>query len=261
MRTRPLAALAALCVLTAQSPVVAPTTLPEIGRTHAKGFCTTVRDNVAPSVLGLMKTDELIGASHRAVLKLSNDQTLGSKEAIDLDRVYLNKVVSSMAHNLGVIKKLMNDEKRFPKTPVSDDDRLALLLKAQLQAAADRQNVALNHVNGILETTAIGQMRHDLDNGMTGSVADPSAKSRVADAISNDFIGVSALPGSGPGGMFDRKSVSPGTTRGHNLWDALASDVEVQQARVAQAEQTLTPTVIAAAAGCRGDGASPAPSP
>jgi len=141
-------------VLTAQAPAppAAPTSLPEIGRTHAKGFCTTVRDNVAPSVLGLMKTDDLIGASHRAVLKTAHDETSSSVEAIQMDHLYLEKVVLAMAHNLGVVKKMLSDDKRFPKTPVSDDDKLALLLKSQLQAAADRQNEALNHLNGILET-------------------------------------------------------------------------------------------------------------
>ena len=128
------AVLGALCVLTAQAPV--PTTLPEIGRTHSKGFCTTVRDKVAPAVLGLMKTDELIGAGHRALVKMAADSALpkmsdGSEPpALELDKVYARNVVARMAHNLGVIKKMLSDDKRFPKKPLTDDDRLALLLKA-----------------------------------------------------------------------------------------------------------------------------------
>ncbi len=66
--------LAALCVLTAQSPAPSPTALPEIGRTHSKGLCTTVRDNIAPAVLGLMKSDELLGAGHRAFRKMAADE-------------------------------------------------------------------------------------------------------------------------------------------------------------------------------------------
>jgi hypothetical protein len=254
------AALGALCVLTAQTPAPGPTTLPEIGRTHSKGFCSTVRDNVAPSLLGLMKTDELIGASHRAVLKMAHDD--GSKDAMDIDRIYAGKVVVAMAHNLGVIKKLLGDERRFPKTASSDDDRFALLLKAQLQAAADRQRIALDHVNGILETTAMTDMRKDVSTQMAGSVSlnraassnDLSTKSNGAD----EFLGASSVPGSGPGGMFEH--VTPRTSMvGITIWDKLAADVEVQQARIATAERTLTPTVIAAAAACR-DAPSPAPS-
>ena len=82
-----------------------------------------------------------------------------------------------------------------------------------------------------------------------------STKSNGAD----EFLGASSVPGSGPGGMFEH--VTPRTSMvGTTIWDKLAADVEVQQSRIAAAERTLTPTVIAAATACRGDGASPAPS-
>ncbi len=248
-------ALLTLCMLTAQAPAPGPTTLPEIGRTHSKGFCSTVRDNVAPSLLGLMKTDELIGASHRALLKMGHDN--GSKQEFEMDQIYAGKVVVAMAHNLGVIKKLLADERRFPKTPATEDDRFALQLKAQLQAAAERQNVALNHVNGILEAKAMGQMRSDLPLGMQSAVSPENTK--YVEPSSDQFLGPSSLPGSGPNGMFDR-GLPLAKTPGNTIWDKLALDVEVQQARIASAERTLTPTVIAAATACRGDAASPAPS-
>jgi hypothetical protein len=235
--------LAVVCALTAQAPATAPTTLPEIGRTHSKGFCSTVRDNVAPTLLGLMKTDELIGASHRALLKMAHDNS--SKDALEIDRIYAGKVVVAMAHNLGVIKKLLGDEKRFPKTPASDDDRFALLLKAQLQAAAERQKLALDHVNGILDTTAMIDMRKEISLQMSGSVVptraatsnDLSTKSNGAD----EFLGASSVPGSGPGGMFEHVT-APTNMLGGTIWDKLAADVEVQQTRIAAAERTLTPT-------------------
>jgi hypothetical protein len=255
------AALGALCVLTAQAPV--PTTLPEIGRTHSRGFCTTVRANVAPAVLGLMKTDELIGASHRALVKMAADSALpkspdGSPPpALELDKVYAGKVVTAMAHNLGVIKKMLSDEKRFPKKPLTDDDRFALLLKAQLQAAADRQNLALNHLNGVLETRAIGEMRGGISTQMSSSVG--IANKPLPEPGEEAFLGASSLPGSGPGGMFER-GTPLAKTAGNTIWDTLALDVEVQQARIAAAEQTLTPTVVAAAAACNGDAPSQAPS-
>ncbi len=252
-----IAVLGAVCVLTAQSPAPAPTTLPEIGRTHSKGFCSTVRDNVAPSVLGLMKTDELIGASHRALLKMAHDSTY-SKEEFELDQVYAGKVIASMAHNLGVIKKMLSDERRFPKQPVTDDDRFALLIKAQLQAAADKQNLALNHLFGILEGKSMGQMRADIATQMSSAVSDPAKKR--AEPESDRFLGASSLPGSGPGGMFDR-GMPVSSVMGKTIWDKLALDVEVQQARIASAEQTLTPAVVSAAAACRPENPSPAASP
>jgi hypothetical protein len=249
-------------VLTAQTPAPAPSTgLPEIGRTRAKGFCTTVRDNVAPSVLGLMKTDDLISAGHRGALKTAEDtrasssSSAASSAALDLDYAYLRAVAARMAHNLDVLKKLLADEKRFPKTPATDDDKLALLLKAQLQAAIDRQTVALNHVSGIVETVAIGTAMKDVDANMSGSVGatTPSSKtpSSGTPAVADQFLGATSLPGSGPGAMFQRGSVTPSNAPGQTIWNKLAADIEVQQKSIAGAEQTLTPTVVAAATACR----------
>ena len=254
LRTVACAALAALSMLTAQAPAPSPTSLPEIGRTRAKGFCTTVRDNVAPSLLGLMKTDDLVGASHRALLKTAHDQTTASPESVQMDRIYLAKVVAAMAHNLGVVKKMLADDKRFPKEPASNDDRFALLLKAQLQATADRQNDALNHLDGILETEGMSDMRKNLPTAIQDTTAQPGPS-----PAPRGFLDASSLPGAGPLPLGGTGLVPPGHTAGHTVWDRLAEDIEVQQARIAQAEQTLTPTVVAAAAGCRNDGASPAP--
>jgi hypothetical protein len=256
---RILAAGVAICVLTAQAPAPSSTTFPEIGRTRAKGFCTTVRDNVAPSVLGLMKTDELIGAGHRATLKMAHDQSTGSSDAIDLDRIYLGKVVTSMAHNLGVIKKLLADDKRFPKSPATDDDRFALLLKAQLQAAAERQNEALNHVNGILETTAMRDMRKNVSAQLAGATA-PESRSVPTPPPNGAFVDASSLPGSGPQSMYFHAERPASNTLGNSLWDKLALDIEVQQGRIAAAEQKLSPTVVAAATACQAD-ASPTSAP
>ena len=257
LHTTACAALATLSMLTAQAPVPSQTSLPEIGRTRAKGFCTTVRDNVAPSLLGLMKTDDLIGASHRALLKAAHDQTAGSPESMELDQLYLDKVVAAMAHNLGVVKKMLADEKRFPKTPSSDDDRFALLLKAQLQAAADRQNDALNHLNGMLETEAMGSMHKDISSAMQSSLAQAGGPTPAG--APGGFFDSSSVPGANPLPFGASGAIAPSHTIGHTVWDRLAADVEVQQTHIAQAEQTLTPTVIAAATGCRDDAPTPAP--
>jgi hypothetical protein len=250
-RARFVAAAAAALLLTAQAPSPQPTSLPLIGRTHSKGFCTTVRDNVAPALLGVMKTDDLIGAGHRAALKTAHDAT-SAPEAQEFDRVYVERVVAAMAHNLGVIKKVLADEKRFPKVPATDDDRYALLLKAQLQATSDRQAVALDHLNGVLETEGMHTMRSDISTGMQQAIAMP--------AVGNGFFDSSALPGAGPGGLGSTHVVQPSNTLGNTIWDKLAADIEVQQAKIVAVERVLSPIVIAAAISCRGE-ESPKPNP
>jgi hypothetical protein len=61
--------------------------------------------------------------------------------------------------------------------------------------------------------------------------------------------------------MFQRGTVSPSNAPGQTIWNKLALDIERQQKNIAGAEQALTPVVVAAAAACREDGATPSPSP
>lgn len=269
--------LAALCALalTAQAPAPspAPSTIPEIGRTHSKGLCTTVRDSVAPIVLGLMKSDELVGAGHRAFLKMSDDfrRDGGSGNAVQLDQVYLRKVADALAHNLRVIDKLLADDKKFPKTASSDDDRIAQLLKEQIAAASAQQRKTLDVMNGGLETEALGRMQNDFGGGSTvmANAAPPSAglpkgvlvaPERGADA-SGAFVGVAGLS------MPERATTTldPRTVlvskAGRTVWDGLARTVEVQQGAIAGAEMRLSPTVVAISIACRDELGSPAPRP
>ena len=250
----------------APAPQPAASTLPIIGGTHSRGLCTTVRDSVAPMVLGMIKSDELVGASHRALLKTGDDARTGSREAMDLDQVYLRHAVDAMVHNLAVIDKLLADEKRFPKKAATDDERLAQQLKAQLQAVAQQQRAALNTIANALDAEDLGRMQNDFPAGIgaiNGGGSAPSGAlvngARGPD-VDGSFIGVSGL-------IMPQKMTPPPAARGtsktlgHTVWDRLASAVETHQAAIAGAEQRLTPTVVAISVACRAELASPSPSP
>jgi hypothetical protein len=251
----------------APAPQPAASTLPIIGGTHARGLCTTVRDSVAPMVLGMMKSDELVGASHRALLKTADDSRTGSRAAVDLDQVYLRHAADAMAHNLGVIDKLLADEKRFPKKPpATDDERIAQQLKAQLQAVAERQRAALNTIANALDTEDLGRMQNDFPVGLqaiTGDASPPKGalvNGERGPDVDGSFIGVSGL-------IMPQKETMPplarGTSKtlGHTVWDRLAAGVELHQTAIAGAEQKLTPTVVAISVACRAELSSPSPSP
>ena len=278
MRSRilALAALGAL-TLTAQTPAPAtvPSGLPEIGRVHSKGLCTTVRDSVAPMVLGLMKSDELVGAGHRAFLKMADDSRTDPSPtkvglAMQMDQLYLRKAVDAMAHNLVVIDKLLGNDKQFPKAATSDDDRIAQLLKEQIAAVAAQQRKTLDVMNGALETEALGRMQNDFGGGSTvmgataglnppkGSLTSPE---RGADP-SGSFVGVAGLsmPQNGTT-TIDSRTLATAKTTGNSVWDRLARTVEVQQSAIAGAEQRLSPTVVAISIACREELSSPAPRP
>ena len=140
------------------SPVPSPTTasvLPEIGSTRATTpFCAMVRDNVAPAIVGLMTFDELLVASRGDYRRMAGE----SHAAQNFSRIRLGNSVIGMAHHLAIVRGFVDDEKRFPLAAVTDNDRLAMRLHAQLQAVADRQDAALNTVNGVLETDLLHQM-------------------------------------------------------------------------------------------------------
>jgi hypothetical protein len=276
MRSRILA-LTALCALalTAQVPAPAPgpSTLPEIGRVHSKGLCTTVRDSVAPMVLGLMKSDELVGAGHRAFLKIADDSRTDSSKlglAMQVDQLYLRRAADAMAHNLRIIDKLLADDKQFPKKAATDDERIAQLLKEQIASVAAQQRKTLDIMNGALETEELGRMQNDFGGGSTvmgatagtnapkGSLSSPE---RGPDP-SGSFVGVAGLSMPQNGSTtIDPRTLATGKTAGHTVWDRLARTVEVQQSAIAGAEQRLSPTVVAISVACREELSSPAPRP
>jgi hypothetical protein len=257
---------AAASAQTVPAPGPTATSLPEIGRTRSRGVCTTVRDSVAPMVLGLMKSDELVGAGHRAFLKMSDDTRRSGSEALDLDQLYLRKVTDAMAHNLIVIDKLLADEKRFPKKAVTDDERVAQLLKEQIAAAAAQQRKTLDLMNGALETEALGRMQNEIAGGAlaTSGGGDPAPKGALlpnprGPDPAGSFIGVAgiSMPSNTP--ALDARTLGKSKTAGHTIWDSLANAVAVQQHAIAAAEQKLSPTVVGISIACREELASPQP--
>jgi hypothetical protein len=134
------------------SPAPSPaTTLPYIGgtRTSSPG-CRALRDAIGPAVLDLMRDDELIDDSRRTYRAMAHQ----TERAGDLGRVGLGRAVTLMARNLGDLHAVLDDPKRFPR---SDDPRLQEI-RARLRDAADRQEAALNVINGILETDLMAKM-------------------------------------------------------------------------------------------------------
>jgi len=251
-----LAALAPLFV--PATPTPAPV-LPEIGRVRSNALCTTLRQNIAPTIAGLMKNDELISAGHRAFAKMAHDQAGTSSAAIDIDMLYLEQVETRLVHNFGVVDRMLRDEKRFPAYPKNDDDRDALSMRAQLQAVADSQRKALDLVSGTLDTEALGQMQHQMLDQMKSATSDAAVPQPDATSDPVSFLGVAGLPDTTPvSGLPTTASESASTLSGHTVYDAINNQLEGTQSVTARREQVATAAVIAAVGECR---ASVAPSP
>lgn len=240
--------------------VPAPSPLPVIGRVRSKGFCSAVRENVAPALLGLMKSDEIVGAGHRAFAKMRSDAIAQSPQALDMDRIYLDRVARATAHNLIVVDKMLADERRFPRKPATDDERFADDVKARLLAVRDAQRRALDVISGTLETEALGRMKSERDTQMDASLAAKPSRGSTADP--NAFIDVAGLNLPSPVSALDPRTlnVSSGIP-GRTAYDRILGTLETRQAEIARVEAPAATTVTAAALACRDEAASPAPSP
>ena len=167
---------------TAQTPFPAPApTLKTIIRVHSSPLCTTIESNVLHTIEGLRANDDLVAHSKYIVAKMGPEfapnglagkffdakqedwltvpgGTHDANPALDLDNVRLKRLVGQIVHNLGVIDSMLDDPARFPAVAKTDDDKAALLLKAQLQAIADQQLRNLNVLNGLTDTFSLQEL-------------------------------------------------------------------------------------------------------
>lgn len=256
-----LAAIAPLFVPASPTPSPAAP-LPEIGRVRSTTLCTTLRQNIAPTILGLMKNDEIIGAGHRAFAKMAHDASGSSSAAIDIDKLYLEQIETRLVHNLQVIDKLLGDDKRFPASPRTDDERAAVVLKTQLLAVADPQRKALDLVSGTLETESLGQMQHEFDKQMQSATAQDNAPMAAATSDPTSFIGTAGLPDYSPVAGLPTTASKTSTLSGHTVYDTIGASLEETQGTIARREQAASSAVIDAVGSCRAASApEPTPSP
>jgi hypothetical protein len=259
IRTLLLAAITPLFVPASPSPSP-PANLPEIGRVHSNTLCTALRVRIAPTVVGLMKNDEIISAGHRAFAKMGRDTADNSSGSIEIDKLYLEQVETRLVHNLKVVDMLLADAKLFPANATTDDERDATLMKAQLLAVADSQRKALDLVSGTLETESLGQMQHDINNQMASATGPNTGPLPAPTADPASFIGTAGLPDTSPQAGLPTRSSMLSTVGGHTVYDGLAAVLENEQGTIAQRERVATSSVIAAVNDCRAV-ASPVPSP
>jgi hypothetical protein len=253
-----LAVLSPLFVPASPSPTP-PAGLPEIGHVRSNALCTTLRANIAPTVLGLMKNDEIIGAGHRAFMKMAHDQSGTSGGSIEIDKLYLEQVESRLVHNLKVVDTLLGDQKRFPAQPQTDDERDAVAMKTQLIAVANVQRKALDLVSGTLETEALGQMQHDINNQMTSATGNSTAPQVAATSDPVSFIGAAGLPDDTPVAGLPTTTSKLSGVGGHTVYDEIAAALEANQLTAARREAAATPSVVAAVNDCKATAPEPTP--
>jgi hypothetical protein len=236
------------------SPTPSATPLREIGRVRSRALCTTLRENVAPTLAKLIEGDARIVAGRSTFVKMGEDVVFRNRARMELDRIALDVSVHHLARSIIAADTLLADAKRFPANPQADDERDAAAMKKQLQAVIDEQKHALNLFSGLLETDRMGQMQHDFPLAIAHAIAADGVKPQEDTSETVSFLDVAGLPNDPA-----TKTITDATTAatmqhglfGRTIYDTFAGEVARHQHRIATIELSASDTVHVALADCR----------
>lgn len=142
--------LAALLVPPATpAPVPAPALeqLKTIAHLRATPFCTALREKVAPAIEHIMAADKAIDSSPPIFSTMYQDDVVFRSSAhMDFDVQHLEYLITPIVKNVRAAQGLLRDPQLGE-------------IGRQLQSVVDRQNDALNIVNGFVTTYQMAQMQ------------------------------------------------------------------------------------------------------
>ncbi len=139
-----------LASLIAAQPSPAPPPLKTITHVRSSAFCTTLRQNVGRAVQALIKNNIAVDETKTLFLKMARDKISSANVGmvIDMDMNALNPMIGEIAQNLETAQALLNDTRRFPASPQTEDDRKLTQMQNELRTIIDHQNQALNILSG-----------------------------------------------------------------------------------------------------------------
>ncbi|HKU66382.1 MAG TPA: hypothetical protein VJP85_01255 [Candidatus Baltobacteraceae bacterium] len=161
----------------AAAPSPSPTPLRTIVNESVSPLCTALRQNIGHSIQAVLANDQAIAASKPVFVSMAHDfmsssiveQTgLGNlhgsaqvdhdSAAMQLDAQHIERIISTITHNLELIDAQLKDSSRFPKDPKTDADRKALEMRAQLESVETQQKQTLNVLNALYDTRTMEAM-------------------------------------------------------------------------------------------------------
>lgn len=190
-------------------------------------LCTTLRQTIAPVLVGLIRNDQVIVDGTQALTKMIHNPSDG------VARLQTENASLALVHNLALIDGLLADAKKFPANPQTDDERTADRVKAALQNVETSQKQKLNAIYGIMDTAELGKMMKDFPKFMEGfgsvsTAPDPDAQ--PAPVATPGLFAGAGLP-VGPGGS-PRWVASPSHKATTAELEARASDEIVRVATI-----------------------------
>lgn len=155
-----LAAFAALSMpMPTPSPQSALAPLRTIASVRATPYCSALRHNIAPAIVGLLAADYTIDASAPIFRAMYRHGTIEHSPSMEFDIMHMESLITPLVKAQRAIDKALTDNAVFLKSPKTDDDRKLLEIKRELQAAQSVQKDALNVIGGLVATYQLGEMQ------------------------------------------------------------------------------------------------------
>jgi hypothetical protein len=171
-----------LLAASAAAPAVSPSPPPPPLRTiiivHSSALCTIVADTVVSTVAGLRANDNMISVSKPVLLNMGkelepdgvsgdvfdkDEKQMGvgaagthqTNPALVMNNERLYNLAGEIVHNLKIIDAILNEPNRFPAVAKTEEDKVALQLKARLEEVAAQQRKTLNLISSLEETFSL----------------------------------------------------------------------------------------------------------
>lgn len=245
---------AALLAANALVPAPSPSPLKTIVTVHSSGFCTALRQGVAPVLRGLMRNDALIALGRSAYVTMNRDATYGgylessynqqgAANVVVASGLYgllayrQRQIANALEHNLGTMESILNDKKRFPDgLPASEQSTLSAM-ESQLASVVSDQHTVIDVFSGATDA-------QELTNLFNG----------------NPSLGSASLTGASPLRAQEQK-VDPSarvqalaylgnTSFGNSVYAKLAQVIGAGQKEISDSETVVAETVMANAPAC-----------
>jgi hypothetical protein len=173
-----------------------PPPLKTITHVRSSAFCTSLRQNIGRAVQALIQNNIAVDETKTLFLKMAKDTVSSANPGmvIDMDINALNLMIGEIAQNLENAQALLNDPRRFPAQPQSEDDRRLLQMQQNLRTIIAHQNEALNVLSGTYYSYN-GNRLMGRGDGMKAPV-DPLDETPIVTPPSN--TAASALPAATP---------------------------------------------------------------
>jgi hypothetical protein len=232
--------LLALLMAPSPAPSADASPLPEIGRVRSLPACDAVRQRILPAVRSLVAADTSIEAGKRLFIDMGRDQVAHLRAAFQLDEMRAGNEVSAIVRAIGVAQALVDDRS------VSD------AVRSQLRAVIDEQQVAVNELNGTIETELLGRMRQEGLSTMS-AVVGPEGTAPGANGMSADeatsYVSNAGLAAT-PDLIADPRAVEASGLGADTFFGKVAIAVYAQQTHISTRERTLSATVVALQKDC-----------